>query len=266
VWDDWESGGGGAVAPAAAPGAAPLRARFSDGTDCGGARRVAHVTFACSGPSGLRAVKGIAEPRTCEYEMTLACPEACDADARDAAPRAPGTPLFDTDDGAALADASGASTTPSVTPSAAPPAAQSAGAGTASLADAAAGGGGSGAAVAAAAPLGGALPASDADHAALVDALRAELRALNETLVNVNSTLTTVRAALELECPRAAANAPLLLAPAAGAAPDAALPGAAAAGALALTADAGALANAPADAPAEASHTPTPRDRKRRIV
>ena len=72
IWNDWEM-----------PEAAHLgevRGSFTDGTDCGGKRRQAMVTLACSGPAGLRIIKAISEPRTCEYELTLACPEACDID------------------------------------------------------------------------------------------------------------------------------------------------------------------------------------------
>jgi hypothetical protein len=72
IWNDWEK--------PEATHLGEIRGSFTDGTDCGGKRRQAMVTLACSGPAGLRIIKAISEPRTCEYELTLACPEACDID------------------------------------------------------------------------------------------------------------------------------------------------------------------------------------------
>lgn len=53
---------------------------YTDGTDCGGKARRTSVTLQCSGPWRTHALRGIAEPKTCEYTMTLMCPEACDVD------------------------------------------------------------------------------------------------------------------------------------------------------------------------------------------
>ena len=71
VWEGW------------AANDSSLVGRFSDGTECsggGGSHREAALSFLCSGPSGATVLKGVTEPRTCSYTMTLACPEACSAD------------------------------------------------------------------------------------------------------------------------------------------------------------------------------------------
>ena len=70
IWDEFSAGDSGGAEGV-------LYAHFTDGTDCGGKRRSARVALACSGPAGAYALKGVSEPRMCEYELTLACPEAC---------------------------------------------------------------------------------------------------------------------------------------------------------------------------------------------
>jgi hypothetical protein len=56
---------------------------YSDGTECGGTKtRRSVVRYTCSGPWGSTVLKAVSEPRTCEYDLELACPEACGTDWR----------------------------------------------------------------------------------------------------------------------------------------------------------------------------------------
>jgi hypothetical protein len=80
LWEGWAPPGGGA-----------LRGEYSDGTDCGAVKRRTVVTHACS-TGGAYVLKGVAEPRTCEYAMTLASPEACGVDPAAPLPSRPPLP------------------------------------------------------------------------------------------------------------------------------------------------------------------------------
>ena len=68
IWDGWERG--------VKPGG-PGKLIYSDGTETGcGKRRKATVTLECN-EMGY-SITGISEPVTCEYALTLHCPEACE--------------------------------------------------------------------------------------------------------------------------------------------------------------------------------------------
>lgn len=172
LWDDW-------VSPQS--GAAVIRGRFSDGTDCSGTRRVAVVSFTCSGPAGVYAIKGIAEPKTCEYEFTFACPEACGVDAETVRPRGlDELPLDPTPTASATpssADVSSFPTPSSSTPI--PPPSPSVSVPLTSLSLS--------------------LPLAGQDTAALIHRLESELRTMTDALAGMNKTLAEVRATLGRE-------------------------------------------------------------------
>jgi hypothetical protein len=90
VWEGWA-----AAAPAAAGGGggggARLRGEYTDGTECGTVKRRTVVTHVCSS-AGAYVLKGVAEPSTCEYAMTLASPEACGVDPAAPLPSRPPAP------------------------------------------------------------------------------------------------------------------------------------------------------------------------------
>jgi hypothetical protein len=171
LWDDW-------LPPQS--GAAAIRGRFSDGTDCSGARRVAVVSFTCSGPAGVYAIKGIVEPKTCEYELTFACPEACGVDAETVRPRGEEeAPIEPTPSPSATPSAEqqasatapvSATSTPSLSPAISAPS------------------------IVSRLPL----PAAQ-DNAALMKWLDGELRHVADSLAAANATLAVVRATLALE-------------------------------------------------------------------
>lgn len=69
IWDEWNSINNTYTTMS-----------YTDGTDCGSKRRQAAVEFMCSGPGGGYAIKSVSEPKTCEYHLLLACPQACEAD------------------------------------------------------------------------------------------------------------------------------------------------------------------------------------------
>lgn len=71
LWEGW-------VPPANGTAEQQLVGLYSDGTECGMAkqRRVARVQWLCS-RGGAYVLKGVQEPRQCEYRLTFASPEAC---------------------------------------------------------------------------------------------------------------------------------------------------------------------------------------------
>ena len=66
TWEGWE------------PQQRGLVGLYTDGTECGLAkqRRLARVQWLCS-TGGAYVLKGVLEPRQCEYRLTFASPEAC---------------------------------------------------------------------------------------------------------------------------------------------------------------------------------------------
>lgn len=187
LWDDW-------LPPQS--GAAAMRGRFSDGTDCSGARRVAVVSFTCSGPAGVYAIKGIVEPKTCEYELTFACPEACGVDAETVRPRGENeAPIEPTPTPSATPSAEQqASATPKPSPSPAIPAPS----------------------IVSRLPLPAAQDTAalmTCDNGALMKWLDGQLIRVADSLAAANETLTEVRATLALEGDRNKAGDNLPLAP-----------------------------------------------------
>ena len=81
IWDAWE----------VTPGPLYGKQLYTDGNDAGCTkRRAASVSLVCD--EAAYTVTGISEPATCEYALTLHCPEACTLDWRVVLPTQTGLP------------------------------------------------------------------------------------------------------------------------------------------------------------------------------